>query len=286
MSSDISSTPSISRSSLAGGAVGVFETITLGQILNRIQVAQEADPSRKKIRETICSIYQKGGWRELYQGLRWNSLLSAIKGAGGWGIYNFYNREFNVYFPHENSPFQFSALVACSTAITETTFPLCPLERLKIFEMTRDPRQKFEVIQSIRKGGIPFLYRGWNFMVFKRTWGWINYLEVYRHLRHSLLASNQQQPLTLSQKFILGCGTGGIVACLNSPMDLIKTQIQKEGTPPSEKALSLALSVFKQYGWAGMFRGLKIKIVRSTWMTTVGTLALDHFDALPKNMKI
>ena len=123
-------------------------------------------------------------------------------------------------------------------------------------------------------------------MIFQKSWSWMNYLGVYQRLRRWMLESNQQQPLTTAQKLALGWGTGGLVACFNAPLDLLKTQKQKHGSLEGDKVFSLARSIFKEHGWQGMFRGLKMKVARTAWSTGVVMFVLDSFDALPQNMKV
>ncbi len=281
-----SNNPALYVTALAGSSAHLIETATLGHLLDRLTVEQQAFSSAHSLGGSLRSVSQKGGF---YKGFRWNVLLSATKGAGGWSIHNFCNRNMNALFPQKkpaDPPFRFTALVACSTAFAETTLFLCPLERLKVLEMTNGSPQKIEAIKMIWAKGTRFVYRGWTLMVFHKSWNWMNYLGIYQQLRRQILNFNDHQPLTTYQKIALGGGTGSLVACCNTPMDLLKTQVQKQGTGEFENIGSIALSFFKKLGWRGMFRGLQLKVIRTTWATAITTLVLDRFNALPQNMKI
>ncbi len=280
--------PPLQRSFFTGAAVNILDTLILGQFLERIKVQQEAHP-HLPIAQAIDSILQKKGWRELYKGLSWHLFSNGFKGAFGWSIHNFCNHTVEKIYPQQNSispSFSFIALVSCSTSFMETTLFLCPLERLKTFQMTRNNSLSLPLYKEIEKGGLQFIYRGWKWMVIQKSWSWVVYLTIYQKIRSLSLHHNKSKPLTMRQKIFLGITTGSLAACCNAPFDLIKTQIQKAETQSNAKAEVLIREIFQKHGWKGIFRGLNMKIGKTAWSTTFTLLVFDYLHVLPSNMQI
>jgi Mitochondrial carrier protein len=283
--------PPLARSFLAGSLAHLIETISLGHLLDRIKVQQEALPHLNTTQKAVKSLLETNtsSWSVMYRGLRWNMALGVLKGAFGWTIHNFCNRQATLILPQKNPllpSMPFTALVGCTTAIVESTFILCPLDRLKTFEMTDKSQQKSNIVDAIKKGGVRFVYRGWNLMTLRQGISWVSYLETYQTLRKRMLKQEPTHSLSVAQKILLGCGTGSIAACLNAPVDLIKTQAQQWDPLGPKKLSSIIASTFSTYGWKGMYNGLSVKLLRNAWSTTVIILTLDALNALPQNMRI
>ncbi len=281
--------PPFAVSFFAGSLAHSCEVLTLGHVLDRIKVQQEAHPQCKTAKSALDAVLREDGWRGIYTGLRWNVSLSALKGAFGWSIHNFCNRTVTALYPQENALFPslpFTILVGVSSAFIEASLILCPLERLKTVEMTYRSNTQLKIGDLVRRGGWRFIYRGWNQVMLRQSCSWLTYLIAYQQLRQPLLNYNAQQPLSLKQKVLLGSVTGSIVACLNAPLDLLKTQAQMANAPDSLNIFKISSSIFKEYGWKGMYNGLSMKLMRNTWSSVSVLLTLDYLGALPQNMRI
>ena len=280
--------PPFYLSFLSGVVAHAYEVSSLGHILDRIRVEQEVHP-QLTLRKAVLSIWKKGRWNAFYRGLRWNIGLSAMKGGFGWSLHNVSNR-FMLGVCHQKDPlhpsFPFVIAVGLGSAFLETTLILCPLERLKTVEMTHNSKQIFTVNEYIKKEGIQFFYRGWKLVMLRQSCSWISYLGIYQHLRHSFLAYNEDRSLSLIQKVFLGGITGGVVAVINAPLDLLKTRAQKANPLHSKGVFFAVRSVLDKHGWRGLYSGLSMKVGRHIWSSASILIILDQLQALPSNMKI
>ncbi len=151
------SSPSYHHSFLAGGFAHSCELLMLGQCLDRIKVEQEIRADLN-IRDAIASIWKQGQWESFYRGLKWNLISSALKGSFGWSLHNLSNRfVMSIYAQKDpkHPSFYFSVLVGAGVAFLETSLILCPLERLKTFEMTNHSK----VNDYIKKKSLSFFFR-------------------------------------------------------------------------------------------------------------------------------
>lgn len=276
----------LARSMLAGSVAHSIELLTLGQFLDRIKVEKEARPHLQSIKDAFKHIWQQGGWREFYKGFRANMALSVLKGSTGWGIHHLCNRQVLKIYPQKDKrlpSMSFTMLVGCTTGFIETSFILCPLERLKTYEMTSQGYHPLKNVKLVSSSGLKFMYKGWTPLLLRQTVSWTSYLVTYQKLRQAFLS--RSSTLTIQEKITLAVSTGAIVACINAPFDLLKTQLQQADVN-HEKMWKKAHTIHLQYGWRGMYRGLTIKLIRNIWSSVCIILTLDQMNAFPANMKI
>lgn len=281
------SVPSTHLAMFAGSLAHFAETATLGHLIDRLMVQQQAFLENRSIRESFKSIYRVEGKKGFYKGFKWSVFSSAIKGAGGWTLLNTCNKGLNFVFPHKdtnNPSHQFNIILATTTAIAEATLLLCPFERLKVVEMTTLTR--IRTLKIACDGGLKFFYRGWSVMTVQKSLSWFSYLTFYQHHRRYLFNEGDNRPLTPKEKIALGFGTGCFIALFSTPLDLVKTQVQKHGSTNDQSIYFIAKSIFKEHGIQGCFKGLSLRVIRTGWSGAVITIILDHFNAFPQGMKL
>lgn len=278
--------PPITRTLLVGSVAHILETVTLGHFLDRIKVQQEASPNLNTMKKAARSILQTDGFKP---GFRWNLILSASKGACGWGIHNLCTKQLSRWYPQGNPTFpsfSFTLMVGGSTALIESTLFICPLERMKTIEMTTPALEKKQTFDATFFKRAQYLFKGWRWTVLRQSCSWISYLGAYQHIRGRLLNYNEQATLSLPQKMLLGAGTGSLAACLNAPFDLMKTQVQKWAPSDRLKSRPTMTTLFQSHGWKGIYNALSVKLLRNTWSSLVVTLTFDYLNAFPQTMKI
>ncbi|ORX69420.1 mitochondrial carrier [Linderina pennispora] len=83
-----------------------------------------------------------------------------------------------------------------------------------------------------------------------------------------LFQSNSSQPLTLQQKAIAGGLAGGVMSFMNCPVELLKVKLQtqygtlKPGQKPYTGVFNCGVRTVQERGFAGLYRGLGITILR------------------------
>lgn len=115
---------------------------------------------------------------------------------------------------------------------------------------------------------------------------WVSYLAVYQQLRQIVLTQNKNFQPSLTQKVFLGGATGGLVAVIIAPFDLLKTRAQKADATKNEKLFISVRMIVNNHGLKGLYNGLSIKILRQTYSSSIILVVLDRLGALPIGMRI
>eukprot|EP01120_Amphizonella_sp_Union-15-10_P004303 TRINITY_DN14933_c0_g1_i1.p1 TRINITY_DN14933_c0_g1~~TRINITY_DN14933_c0_g1_i1.p1 ORF type:complete len:291 (+),score=20.99 TRINITY_DN14933_c0_g1_i1:39-875(+) len=278
----MSSEPSFSFSLIAGGIGQAAELLTLGHILTRIATEQQAHPSTSLLNSTR-SIYNKG-FTEFYRGLRWNLVLSALKGGTRWGLNNSLFAFYTKLFPGSNK--LVPAIVGVTGAAIETTFVLCPFESLRTREMTTNWQNgQLEMYKVVKAVGPKIFVVGWPRIFIRQTVNWVSYLMIYDTLRNTAKKASGKENLTLPYKIFVASGTGIFAAIFATPFDMLRTQIQKD-KPLGINLWNSTKIVYTRYGLYGLYSSLLCRIMRSCWYSVITLLTMDYLQALPQRMKL
>ncbi len=268
----------------SGALANSLEVVTLGHVLDRIKVEQEARPELKTAVAAIRAIKDKGGIGEFYKGFRWNTLSCGLKGSMRWSINHYSDSIAKKISPEsleKQHPKIFAAEVGMLTSTFETFLFHCPVERLKTVEMTQ--AGKLDLKQRIHKEGFKFFVQGWDKVLLQKNISWVSFLVSYQFFLDR--AKENKFDDNLFQKFSIGAGAGAVQALIAAPLDLIKTQYQKDR--PFQQGLShLVRNIGQTYGYKTFYNNLLIKMIRTSWASAVVIVVLDQCDVLPSNMKM
>lgn len=120
----------------------------------------------------------------------------------------------------------------------------------------------------------------------RQSCNWISYLTVYQQLRQIVLMQNKDLQSSLTQKVFLGGATGGLVAVITAPFDLLKTHAQKADATKNEKLFMTVRMIVNSHGLKSLYNGLSIKILRQSYSSSIILVILDRLGALPIGMRI
>eukprot|EP01130_Rhizamoeba_saxonica_P012000 TRINITY_DN5019_c0_g1_i1.p1 TRINITY_DN5019_c0_g1~~TRINITY_DN5019_c0_g1_i1.p1 ORF type:complete len:286 (+),score=28.87 TRINITY_DN5019_c0_g1_i1:31-888(+) len=273
--------PSFFKSFLAGGCGQIVELLTLGHIATRVATEQQANPSYSVLK-SIKNIYVKQGFLGYYQGLRWNIVMGFLKGASRWGLNNTLYNFFTPMFEKE------SRLVPVAVAVTgafiETTLILCPFESLRTLDMTTSPGIKLDLWDKIRQEKLRVFFRGWNRIFFRQIVTWVTYLSVYDIIRQKIMKYRGDK-INSYDKVFVGMATGATASILNTPLDMLKTQIQKN-EPLNLRIVSAVKEIMAQHGIYGFYSSFFARVCRSSWYSLVTFTVMDQLNALPERMRL
>ena len=164
--------PSLLRTFSCGMMTQCFEIMTLGHVLDRIKIEQQSNLSLRTFRQTTTSLVNKGGVRELYRGIHWNVVQGSLKAATRWGLngacFKGCEALLGPQFRHTN-PGAFSGLVGFSAAFLDTTLFVCPLESIKVRDMTSGWKGRSHMLEVVKEEGFGLLFRGWSRVFMKQV---------------------------------------------------------------------------------------------------------------------
>lgn len=275
------------KHSLVSGVIAQSaEIMTLGHICERIKVEQQRYPELRSIQQTMRHMWGRGGIKEIYKGTGWNVLSGVAKGTARWGGYCGFYKLYEKILHKEwqkKYPAAVSLGVGLSSAFVVTTFVACPLENLKIREMT-GPKQSFR--QIVRQRGVPFFFRGWSRMILKQSFSLSSYLIAVEKFKQIAETFNSQTPTPLYQKMMISASAGMVSCLFHTPLDVLKTQTQLENPLAEKKLIAAARFLLEKYGARGLYSSLNVKLLRSGWHAAVTLGIMDQLDALPEQMKL
>eukprot|EP00667_Euglena_gracilis_P018703 EG_transcript_19913 len=275
-----------------------MEMVTLGHILDRLKIEQQSNPRLQHLHAACSSILGRGGLPELYRGLQWNLAQGSLKSASRWtlnaGCFQGCEVALGSRFRKEH-PSAFSAAVGCTAAFLDTTLMVCPLESLKVRDMTTHwVGGRSRMWWVLREEGLGLLFRGWPRVFGKQVLSWCAYLVGYQQFKTLAEWYNQEtvggrtirHPIPLHHKVAVASATGMLSTAIHTPMDMLKTQAQMAGADRSLTLRQSAQLVLREHGVRGFYVSLPAKLLRSAWYSTVTLVAMDHLDALPRHMSM
>jgi hypothetical protein len=157
-----------------------------------------------------------------------------------------------------------NVLTGLSLSITDT-FVLCPLERVKVWIMTNNDRNK-PIRQFFVKDSQPLLkdlFRGLNVSFCRSTISWVSYLTLEERIRLFLCKEfvTSQEDMPISLQILIGTLSGVCNLALTHPFDTIKTQIQKkDATTMSKPFLKTLLDLYRTNGLGGVYSGWQFRL--------------------------
>lgn len=255
-----------------GACFSAIQLITLGHPCERVKT--ELQINQLALRATLRILYT-GGVSEFYKGLRWNLIYQSGKSSIRWMSVPRVNRFYQLYLPEkikQNYPVVKTALVATTQAIFETLLFSCPLDVLKIRNMTRPSTQKIHLCDLVKSEGLLVLWRGGLVHFLKQEASWISYLVGAQQISRLFDESR-----TVAQDLAVNSLAGGVNVLMKAPFDAVKTRLQKSGVQKVRADIVLAM-IIRENGLKGLWRGSGVAMVHSVWFSATMLTAMKYFN--------
>lgn len=259
--------PTIPFTVFSGAVMAAIELLTLGHILDRIKTHQQAHP-RTSGYKAMRTIYNLKGIPGFYTGIRWNLITHCGKAGFRWLAMKELD-EFCYYALPKDLVKKYPALqktaLAISVSVIESSLLVCPAESFKTKEMTQANATSFKVFQWIKHHGFKTMYEGWDAVLFRQAISWSSFLVSYDIVNRSTLEYTGQLKLNLIQQFFVGAMAGAINVACTTPIDTVKTQMQKINPLHKSTIFSAIPDFYRQNGLKAFYSGFAVRLLRSTW---------------------
>eukprot|EP01063_Lacrimia_lanifica_P005063 TRINITY_DN1288_c0_g1_i1.p1 TRINITY_DN1288_c0_g1~~TRINITY_DN1288_c0_g1_i1.p1 ORF type:complete len:282 (+),score=117.32 TRINITY_DN1288_c0_g1_i1:162-1007(+) len=269
---------------IGGAAAQACEVLAFGHLLDRVKIEQQV--KMQPARQVMRSMYQKGGLQELYKGMGCNLSQALLKGGSRWAVVGGADAVVGSFMSKETRvahPVLANGAVGVVAGFAETTFISCPLESLKIAQMTGGARS------ALQTEGVKMLWNGWTAQVAKQVITWCTFLMAYEHVKQTAYKIRGTEELGTADKIGVGVGTGAISTIVQAPADLAKTlsQTAKKGGKSARRGLASTLShVVRTQGFGALFAGVSTKLVRHCSTATIMLCTMDYLGCMPESMKL
>eukprot|EP00752_Nemacystus_decipiens_P014630 g13028.t1 len=265
---------------VAGGVAGVVESSCchpLDTIKTRMQLRTKGGSTKGPLR-TASNIITKEGFFALYKGLSAVMMGIAPKMAVRFTSFETY-KEWLGAAPAGNKGLVF--LAGLGSGVTEAVLVVTPAEVCKIrmqaqFHSLLDPqemaRRKYRnVLQTAvvvaREEGVGALYKGLAPTVLRQGCNQAVNFTCYQMFKTKLSSYLGRDELASWQHMLLGGLSGGIGPCVNNPLDVVKTRLQKQvvlpGQAPKYGSFMSSISLIaKEEGIKALWKGLTPRLMR------------------------
>lgn len=181
-----------------------------------------------------------------------------------YGLYDSYFRLFAKVYPINQDHWYFRSLIGICVGTTETF--LAPFERMQTLLSIPEYNQKYRntahVFKDIIKNyGLRELYRGYIPCLIRNTVGNCFYFGIREPLAFYL--ENELKWSKRITQFITGCILGAVVSIVNFPLNVMKTNMQKELRSTVSLRRMFIIIYIQRYGFLGMYRGITMNLIRS-----------------------
>lgn len=181
-----------------------------------------------------------------------------------YGLYDSYFRLISKVLPINKDHWYFRSMVGVCVGTTETF--LMPFERmqtlLSIPEYNKKYKNTAHVFKDIIKNhGLRELYRGYIPCLIRNTVGNCFYFGIREPIAHYL--ENDLKWSKRITQFITGCILGAIVSIVNFPLNVMKTNMQKEIHSNISLMRMFKIIYIQRYGLIGIYRGISMTLIRS-----------------------
>ncbi|CAM9134855.1 unnamed protein product [Ectocarpus sp. 12 AP-2014] len=265
---------------VAGGVAGVVESSCchpLDTVKTRMQLRIKGGSTKGPLR-TASSIITKEGFLALYKGLSAVMMGIVPKMAVRFTSFETY-KEWLGASPTGNKGLVF--LAGLGSGVTEAVVVVTPAEVCKIrmqaqFHSLLDPeemaRRKYRnVLQTAvvvaREEGVGALYKGLAPTVLRQGCNQAVNFTCYQMFKTQLSLYTGSEELASWQHMLLGGLSGGIGPCVNNPLDVVKTRLQKQvvipGQAPKYGGFMSGISLIaKEEGVKALWKGLTPRLMR------------------------
>lgn len=239
--------------------------------LELIKTKLQSSISKKSGAQVAKEIYLKNGLIGLYAGLIPNTLRLIFKQVYRYPLLfllpNFFKRILPEHYEKEKRLAK-KTLAGFSIALLEV-YILCPLERLKVYLMTKKQFRLGSLINFIKQNKKILkieLFRGLNALFPKQIISWVSFLttdyklKIYSHTKFNIPFNE-----VLPYYFLISIGifVGLVNVTVTLPFDFVKTQFQMQNHIENS-SLRIAFSKFKnEFGLFIFYKGWCVRMIQS-----------------------
>ncbi|KAL3700322.1 hypothetical protein R1sor_018344 [Riccia sorocarpa] len=303
------------REYIWGAMAGVFGETVMHPIDTLKTRIQSSTPARIQhhnlIREGFNGILMRDGVRGFYRGVIPGMTGSFVTGATYFGFIETSKDWLNVHHPSLTGPWAHFFAGAIGDTIGSVVYVPCEVikQRMQIqgtkkswqstmSQLNKAPGGSYYysgVLSAakhiLRQEGVQGLYAGY-FSTLARDVPFagfqIMFYEAFRRCvewNHGRLSQSHSEPQKYEfgshEELFLGGAAGGLSAFLTTPMDIIKTRVQVQGTSTRYKGwLDALLTIWKEEGVSGLFKGA---VPRIMWFVPAAGLTFMSVEFLRKS---
>lgn len=277
---------------VASSAIGcsrVIFTFGIGHPFDLVKTRMQANPYIESGHLLANDIYKQTGVRGFYVGGIPNLSRALFKET-----YRSPQRGFTKSFLDNSLP-DFSGkkdFVNTATGLLMAgtdTFLICPLERLKVWMMTNNNKDKkfsqFFSQQPNVQATVSDLFRGLKPSFVRSGMSWTSYLvaeeKIWLKMKElSPRVNKGDESLPLAEQLIVGT-LGGMINCLCTlPFDTVKTQMQKKEFIDSKKINEVLGKLYNEHGIKGLYAGWQIKLIHYAIVGVITSNVIHEVDKI------
>jgi len=258
------SQPSSNSGKIIDGGIAGICGVTVNFPLDSVKTRVQESKNPRGFAETAKNVYKQHGLLILYQGYTANLAFIIFEKALKLSV-NDIARE-QLADKKSGNVSTFKGAIAGGTAGFIQSIVTTPMELLKIKgQIAAKKGEQFSLKSAlagkVKQEGIRGLYRGWSATVVRDVpWSFL-YFPFYANLKDSNLFGGGK---SFSGNFLAGMIAGAVSSGVCTPLDVIKTRLQKpRGGDISKKVsyVECCKSIYKNEGVEAFFKGWQPRMI-------------------------
>jgi len=255
------------KSIISGGITGGIEiSITYPTEYLKTQMQLYKELSQKGLIYCIKQTYKDYGFRGYYRGLPVLLFFSVPKTGVRFGANQFLKN--NVFTDYKTSKFS-NFLAGVGAGITEAVFVVTPQETLKTklihdrFQPNPQYKGLFDGVKKIYAAqGFPGVYRGLVPTVIRQGSNQGVRFLVYEETKTFIVKNFSMSPTSVLVTFLSGGIAGAASVFANTPVDVVKTNMQGLDAKKYKNGLDCFFQILKNEGIRGLYKGTVPRLSR------------------------
>lgn len=264
----VSTQNSTSQYIIAGlaGAGRAVVGLPLEHPFDAVKTRCQASLGKSSVIDIIKKMYATQGIKSFYSGFIPNTMRAATKQAYRWpmmlGFPSFFQRAIPSDI-QEKYPSVVKTATGLSIASIET-FVVCPLERMKVYLMTADHKEKgiIEFGKKNRGHLTSELMRGLNAVFARQMTSWVSFLVADEYFKKQERERTGKKELSFASLLRVSFYVGSVNTIANMPFDVLKTQLQQSYYIPNEGIIKNFVKIYQRAGLNGLYAGWQVRMVQ------------------------
>lgn len=270
------------EASILGAARGLAG-LPLEHPLDVVKTQSQASLTEKSSWQVAKKIYGSHGVRGFYSGAIPNSVRLAGKQSYRYPMMLSFPGFFKEHLPVKFQQ-KYTDAVPTATGLTIAsfeTFFVCPLERLKVFLITKSVKknQLRQFYQTHKSQLCSELYRGIGAVYGRQISSWVSFLVSDKRVKDWERARTNTSQLSFGSLMKVSFIVGAFNTLANMPFDVAKTNLQKCDYLQNDGLLTTLQKIYQTHGIRGLYGGWKPRMVQYMLQSAFTVTLLDRLES-------
>ncbi len=248
--------------------------------LVKTKMQAEAAPKNVSAMQVVKDTYKNSGVRGFYAGAVPNGFRMVSKEVYRCPLLSFFPTFYKqtVFAGSDDYKILQKGLTGLSIATIEV-FAITPLERFKVWMMTKEDKNK-SLKDALMNSGNPvkFAFQSWNIIYPRLIVTWAVFLMADETFKSAARTYYKSDKLSYSTLAGIGVAVGTVNLVASLPFDMVETLVQKDNPWKNQGAYKTMKAVHTAYGLSALYTGWRVRLSKQILQSIINVNLLDVLD--------